>query len=506
MTDKRQLTVAIAAGGTAGHVNPALALADELRDRGHEVHFFGESRRLEGTLVPKEGFPFHPVHVTGFDRRRPWTLVTALVHLSHEEHRLIEKFGSGELPMPDVAIGFGAYLELPLMRAAAKLGIPIALHEQNSVPGLANKRTAKSARLIALGQPAAEDVMRSCAGRSSEVVFTGNPVRSSVLEGDRSRGRVALGIPQDATVLLVFGGSLGARHVNERLASLKRELLAIEGLHVVHSTGKNGYDETLQALDLTDAEASRWRVMPYIDDMGDTLAAAEELPLNTAVSGEISAKGDMDYYKITLPEDGTLQMGMTADWVSGFGESYRVAFYTADGTTVFQDDYVAENIQFPADGWKAGVYYFSVKPEYGTYPPKSAYTLTANFTPKSQWATDSSYELEPNGNFNTANPIALATPCKGVFSDSNDADCYTFSTEEAGKISVTLENPDQSTANCTVILYNEAQEPVGKAALRNSSTSVTIPEQGFNAGIFYVQVKTDNTLTNNWKYAVAPTV
>lgn len=275
MTDKRQLTVAIAAGGTAGHVNPALALADELRDRGHEVHFFGESRRLEGTLVPKEGFPFHPVHVTGFDRRRPWTLVTALMHLSHEEHRLIEAFGSGELPMPDVAIGFGAYLELPLMRAAAKLGIPIALHEQNSVPGLANKRTAKSARLIALGQPAAEDVMRSCAGRSSEVLFTGNPVRSSVLEGDRSRGRVALGIPQDATVLLVFGGSLGARHVNERLASLKRELLAIEGLHVVHSTGKNGYDETLRALDLTDVEASRWRVMPYIDDMGDTLAAAD---------------------------------------------------------------------------------------------------------------------------------------------------------------------------------------------------------------------------------------
>lgn len=275
MTDKRQLTVAIAAGGTAGHVNPALALADELRDRGHEVHFFGESRRLEGTLVPKEGFPFHPVRVTGFDRRRPWTLVTALMHLSHEEHRLIEAFGSGELPMPDVAIGFGAYLELPLMRAAAKLGIPIALHEQNSVPGLANKRAAKSARLIALGQPAAEDVMRSCAGRSSEVVFTGNPVRSSVLEGDRSRGRVALGIPQDATVLLVFGGSLGARHVNERLASLKRELLAIEGLHVVHSTGKNGYDETLQVLDLTDAEASRWRVMPYIDDMGDTLAAAD---------------------------------------------------------------------------------------------------------------------------------------------------------------------------------------------------------------------------------------
>lgn len=275
MTDKRHLIVAIAAGGTAGHVNPALALADELRSRGHEVHFFGEARRLEGTLVPQAGFPFHPVHVTGFDRRRPWTLVGALARLSREEHRLIDAFGSGELPMPDVAIGFGAYLELPLMRAAAKLGIPIALHEQNSVPGLANKRTAKSARLVALGQPAAEDVMRRFAGKSTRIAFTGNPVRSGVLEGDRSRGRAELGIPSDATVLLVFGGSLGARHVNERLASLKEDLLAIDGLYVVHSTGKGGYDETVSALGLSEDEASRWRVVPYIDDMGDTLAASD---------------------------------------------------------------------------------------------------------------------------------------------------------------------------------------------------------------------------------------
>lgn len=275
MNDKRHLIVAIAAGGTAGHVNPALALADELRSRGHEVHFFGETRRLEGTLVPQAGFPFHPVHVTGFDRRRPWTLAGALARLSREEHRLIDAFGSGELPMPDVAIGFGAYLELPLMRAAAKLGIPIALHEQNSVPGLANKRTAKSARLVALGQPAAEDVMRRFAGKSTRIAFTGNPVRSSVLEGDRSRGRAALNVPSDATVLLVFGGSLGARHVNERLASLKEDLLAIDGLHVVHSTGKGGYDETVSALGLSEDEASRWRVVPYIDDMGDTLAASD---------------------------------------------------------------------------------------------------------------------------------------------------------------------------------------------------------------------------------------
>ena len=226
MTDKRRLVVAIAAGGTAGHVNPALALADELRRRGHDVHFFGETRRLEGTLVPQAGFPFHPVHVTGFDRQRPWTLATALVHLAREERRLLKEFREGEIPQPDVAIGFGAYLELPLVRAAAKLGVPVALHEQNSVSGLANKQSAKLASLIALGQPGAEGVLRDRAGASTRIVFTGNPVRRSVLEGDRSRGRAALGIPEDATMLLVFGGSLGAKHLNERLAALKGDVLA----------------------------------------------------------------------------------------------------------------------------------------------------------------------------------------------------------------------------------------------------------------------------------------
>ena len=274
MTD-RKLTVAIAAGGTAGHVNPALALAETLRDRGHRVRFFGETRRLEGTLVPQAGFDFFPVHVTGFDRQRPWTLATALWHLAREQRRLVRAFRDDAALMPDVAIGFGAYLELPLVRAAAQLGVPVALHEQNSVPGLANKQSAKIARLIAIAQPSVEAIFREHGGAGARIELTGNPVRRSVLGGDRVRGRQALGVPEDATMLLVFGGSLGAKHVNERVAALKRELLAVPGLHVVHSTGADGYDATVAALDLTDEEAARWQVRPYIDDMGDTLAAAD---------------------------------------------------------------------------------------------------------------------------------------------------------------------------------------------------------------------------------------
>lgn len=300
MTGRNQAVVAIAAGGTAGHVNPALALAEELRHRGHEVHFFGETRRLEGTLVPQAGFPFHPVHVTGFDRQRPWTLAAALVHLAKEERRLAREFRSGGLPMPDVAIGFGAYLELPLVRAAAKLGVPVALHEQNSVPGLANKQSAKLASLIATGQPSVGDILRGHAGPSTRIVFTGNPVRASVLAGDRARGRAALGIPGDATVLLVFGGSLGARHLNDRLASLKDELLSMDDLYVVQSTGKDGYECAVEALGLTEDERARWFVRPYIDDMGDTLAASD-LVLSRAGASSVAEIAALAVPAILVP-------------------------------------------------------------------------------------------------------------------------------------------------------------------------------------------------------------
>lgn len=273
MTDK--LSVAIAAGGTAGHVNPALALAEELDARGHAVRFFGETRRLEGKLVPEAGFDFYPVNVTGFDRARPWTLATALAHLAHEERRLARAFRADPALAPDVAVGFGAYVELPLMRAAARLGIPVVLHEQNSVPGLANKQTARSAALIAIAQPSVRAVFEKRAGSSARIEQTGNPVRRSVLAGDRERGRAALGVPDDATLLLVFGGSLGAHHLNQRMVELKDSLLALDGVHVVHSTGADDFEWTREALSLTGDEASRYRVQAYIDGMGDMLAASD---------------------------------------------------------------------------------------------------------------------------------------------------------------------------------------------------------------------------------------
>ena len=287
----KPLEVCIAAGGTAGHINPALALAEELVDRGHHVRFVGQPTRLEAELVPAAGFDFIPIEVTGFNRRRPWTLVSALVRIARAKRLLAKRFaGEGK---PDVAVGFGAYVELALLGWCAGNGVPTVIHEQNSIPGLANILSAKKARCLCLSFPEAMRKFEGKTGKDTRVVLTGNPVRRAVREATREEGRSALGIPDDATALLVFGGSLGARHVNEAVGALKNELLSREDLYVVHSTGKALYDEVTQALSLTHEQAARWQVLPYIERMGEALAAADVVVSRAGASSiaEIAALG-----------------------------------------------------------------------------------------------------------------------------------------------------------------------------------------------------------------------
>lgn len=291
------LRVAIAAGGTAGHINPALALAEELAARGHQVEFFGQPKKLESTLVPQAGFPFNPIDVTGFDRSRPWTLVSALWRMRAAQKTIGRHFGSER---PDVAVGFGAYIELPLINWCHAQGIPCVIHEQNSVPGLANKTSAAKVKTVCVSLPVAIDAFRGKVGPDTQIVVTGNPVRQSVIRADRAQGRRDLGIPEDATMLLVFGGSLGARHLNQRVAALKSKLLSRRDLYVIHSTGKGEYDSVVQELALTQEESARWRVMPYIDRMGEALAAAD-LVLSRAGASSVAEIAALAVPSVLVP-------------------------------------------------------------------------------------------------------------------------------------------------------------------------------------------------------------
>ncbi len=269
----QKLDVAIAAGGTAGHINPALALAEELTSRGHHVAFVGQERKLEGRLVPDAGYEFTDIRVTGFDRARPWTIVSALVRLRRAKGELDRHFA--EVGAPQVAIGFGAYVELPLLRWCEAHDIPYLIHEQNSVPGLANRTSAKAATTVAVALPGARSAFEDHIGPNTSLVVTGNPVRQSVVHASRTAGREMFGVRDDETLLLVFGGSLGARNLNNAVARLKDELLSRDKLRIVHSTGEELYDEVCEQLALTDAQRQRWQVLPYIDRMGEALAAAD---------------------------------------------------------------------------------------------------------------------------------------------------------------------------------------------------------------------------------------
>lgn len=260
------MKIVVSGGGTAGHVNPALALAHTLKAAGHEVLFIGCPDGMEARLATGSGFEFRGLAAAGFNRAHPLTLFTSSFKIARSALRARKYFKQYK---PDAVIGFGGYVALPVGLAAGMCHVPLLIHEQNSVPGLANRILAKRGAILALTYETSRKYF-DCPKEHIHVI--GNPVRDSILTADRQRGRALYAIPDDALFLLVFGGSLGARHLNNAVVALKDDLLALPNLYVVQSTGDKNYDDVMAALG---EKNPRWKVLRYIDEMGDTLAGAD---------------------------------------------------------------------------------------------------------------------------------------------------------------------------------------------------------------------------------------
>lgn len=279
------MRIVLSGGGTAGHINPALALAESLIEQGHEVFYAGTPQGVEARLVKEANLPFTPFEAKGFNRNHPKTIFSAVRIIIKSTKLACAWF---EEIKPDVVVAFGGYVCIPVGRAAKKMGVPLVVHEQNSVMGMANKYLAKTARAVALtyevaGAPVAD---------KEKLVVTGNPVRSSVLTSTREEGRSMLGIPEEASMLLVFGGSLGARHLNAAISSMKKDLLAIDNLYVVHITGPKELEAVEAVLALTEEEKKRYLVMGYQNRMGETMAACDMVVSRAGATSlaEISAR------------------------------------------------------------------------------------------------------------------------------------------------------------------------------------------------------------------------
>lgn len=279
------LRVLIAGGGTGGHVIPALAIARELRDaHGAEVRFVGTARGLETKLVPEAGFPLELIRVGQLKNVSLATRVRTLLDLPLGAMRCVELLRSFR---PDVVVGVGGYASGPAMMAAIMLRIPTLAFEPNAVPGLANRLVGKWVSAAAVNFDETKRYFRGAK-------VTGIPVRSEFF---------AIGAKTDAAQddpsaqrlhLLVFGGSQGARVFNDVLPKIARKLLeSVPGLSILHQAGARFGKATEEAYRASGADAGRWQLAEFLDDMPMRFAAADLILCRSGAStvAELSAAG-----------------------------------------------------------------------------------------------------------------------------------------------------------------------------------------------------------------------
>lgn len=244
---------------------PAIAIADAIRARRPEARivFAGTKDRLEATAVPNAGYALHHITVSGFQRELSVRNLSFPVQLAKGLMQSWRLVGAIE---PDVAVGTGGYVSGPVLLAARLRGCPILIQEQNAYAGVTNRLLAFLASRIHLAFPEAREWVP--AGRAT---VSGNPVRKALTEVDVSEARHVLGIPGDARVLLVFGGSLGSAAINRAIEANLDAILADETVHVIWQTGSRYYDDIHERV----PDRPRLRVMKYINRMDRAYAAAD---------------------------------------------------------------------------------------------------------------------------------------------------------------------------------------------------------------------------------------
>lgn len=266
-----------ACGGTAGHINPAIAVAGRLKELMPESRFLfvGARGRMEEDLVPRAGYEIRLVNITNLQRKLDLegirhNLVTAknvLVSL-REARRIIKEFA------PDVVIGTGGYVCFPVLRAAHGMGIPTVLHESNAVPGLTTKLLAGQVSGMMVGFAESVD----CYKHPERVTVTGTPVRGDFRTYSKQSAKTELGIDPDKPLIVSVWGSLGAQRMNELMADVIASLPEDNGFCLIHSAGRDRYEEMvtrLQALCPGGYAQKGCDVRPYIYDMSRVMAAAD---------------------------------------------------------------------------------------------------------------------------------------------------------------------------------------------------------------------------------------
>jgi len=261
------MKIIISGGGSGGHVYPAIAIANALKEKGvKDILFVGAENKIEMEKVPKAGYPIEGLWISGLHRQRryrnilfPFKLVSSLL----KAKKIIDKF------KPDVVVGVGGFASGPVLKVAQIKGIPTLIQEQNSYPGITNKLLAKNASKICVAYDGMTKYFQK-----EKIKITGNPVRKDLLDlkGLRKEALNYFDLVQNKKTLLIFGGSLGARSINKAIAHQKPLIEQNDEVQLLWQVGKIYYDEYKNS---PISKLTNVKILPFIDRMDLAYSVAD---------------------------------------------------------------------------------------------------------------------------------------------------------------------------------------------------------------------------------------
>lgn len=351
------MKVLFAAGGTGGHINPALSAAKELKNRhpDADILFVGTKKKMESDLVPKAGFDFESINISGFQRSfAPADIIhnlgtlRRLLFVTGQCRKIIKKFN------PDVVVGFGGYVSGPVVRTAHKLGIKTAIHEQNAYPGKTNIALSQYADAVMLTAEAAAKHLKT----DKKPVLTGLPVREELECCSKAEARNKLGIPENSILILSTGGSLGAESINRVMCEII-PAYKDKGIYFIHGYGQLGrfVPDELKKHGVDSLEGSYYRVSEYIYDMSLCMAGAD-LVISRAGASSLAEIQALGKASVLVPSPYVAENHQYHNAMALADNNAAIVFeqknFSSEGLKKILDDIIADPGKYEEIGRNAG--------------------------------------------------------------------------------------------------------------------------------------------------------
>jgi len=316
--NNKEIKILIAAGGTGGHLYPALAIIEQLlKNKGVKILFVGTKGGIEEAVVKKAGIPFESISAKKLLRRNVLTYPAfffSAVAACFQSLSIVNKF------RPDVCVGVGGYVSGPVALAGWFLRVPVFIHEQNTVAGLTNRILGKAATGIGITFEVSGKYFPK-----EKIEVTGNPVREEVLSAERETSMKKLGLDLNKKTVLVFGGSRGARKINTVFAEALK-LLDKPDLQILHITGRDDFESVKSLTSGFKPSAMSYELYAYMDDIWDALAAADLVVCRAGATSiaEITTRG-LPSILIPYPYAAENHQMLNAEVLMGRGASRTIA-------------------------------------------------------------------------------------------------------------------------------------------------------------------------------------